>query len=609
MPYSNIPRGYLPQDVSPPDHESGTTMRYSSTRKFVLNSIAAALLIVGVSQSPLRAQPETPQQALPNVVLLMTDDQGYGDLSIYGNPELKTPNLDELARASVQFTNFHSDPTCSETRAALLTGRYASRTGVWHTIMGRSILRRDETTLADLMENAGYATGIFGKWHLGDNFPYRPQDRGFQRVVVHGGGGVGQTPDYFGNDYFDDHYFDSGEAREFTGYCTDIWFAEGMKFIRENKERPFFCYLPTNAPHGPFLVADSYKQPYLDMGIEEPRASFYGMIANIDENIGKLTQFLEDEGLAENTILIFMSDNGTAAGFRGSDGFNAGMRAKKGSPYDGGHRVPCFVRWPAKGWEGGRTRNELAAHFDLIPTLAEVCGLDLSETLPLDGKSLVPLLSEQEVNWPERTLFVHSQRVPQPQKWRNCAVLTQRWRLVNGKELYDTDKDPGQKQNLAEQHPEVVQSLREKYETWWESISTRFDELVPIDLGHPVANPTTLTAHDWHTEDPLTPWHQNHIKDKKLAWNGFWAVRVAEDGLYRITLRRWPETHPGPLEADLARIRIGEVEQKRETKREDTLVSFTAILAEGETQLQTWLTNTESGLVRGAYYVDVEKMD
>lgn len=584
-------------------------MPHSLTRWFVLSSIAATLLLFGLVQNPLLAQLETLQQAPPNVVLVMTDDQGYGDLSIYGNPELKTPNLDELARTSIQFTNFHSDPTCSETRAALLTGRYASRTGVWHTIMGRSILRRDETTLANLMENAGYATGIFGKWHLGDNFPYRPQDRGFQRVVVHGGGGVGQTPDYFGNDYFDDHYFHSGEAREFTGYCTDIWFGEGMKFIRENQTRPFFCYIPTNAPHGPYLVADHYKQPYLDMGIEEPRASFYGMIANIDENMGKLTQFLEEEGLAENTILIFMSDNGTAAGFQGNKGFNAGMRAQKGSPYDGGHRVPCLVRWPTEGWEGGRMQDELAAHFDLIPTLAEVCGLDLSDTLPLDGKSLVPLLSDHETDWPERTLLVHSQRIPQPQKWRNCAVMTQKWRLVNGKELYDIEKDPAQKQNLSQQHPEVVQDLRQQYESWWESISTRFDEYVPIELGHVVANPTTLTAHDWHTNDPLTPWNQTHIKDKKLAWNGFWAVRVADAGLYRITLRRWPATHPGPLEADLARIRIGDVDQKQETKREDTLVSFTAILTSGETELQTWLTDSESGLVRGAYYVDVEKME
>lgn len=206
---------------SPPDYESSPAMPYFSTRWFVFSSIAAAVLMMVGGHFPLWAQTETSPATPPNVVLVMTDDQGYGDLSIYGNPELKTPNLDSLARDSVQFTNFHSDPTCSETRAALLTGRYASRTGVWHTIMGRSILRRDETTLANLMEKAGYATGIFGKWHLGDNFPYRPQDRGFQKVVVHGGGGVGQTPDYFGNDYFGDHYFDSGEAREFTGYCTD----------------------------------------------------------------------------------------------------------------------------------------------------------------------------------------------------------------------------------------------------------------------------------------------------------------------------------------------------------------------------------------------------
>src|SRR5262245_5713972 len=205
----------------------------------------------------------------PNVVVILTDDQGYGDLSCHGNTVLKTPNLDRLHGRSVRLTNFHVDPTCSPTRAALMTGRYSSRTGVWHTIMGRSILRRDEVTLAELFARAGYRTGIFGKWHLGDNFPYRPQDRGFHDCVVHGGGGVGQTPDFWGNRYFDDTYLENGRPRRFAGYCTDVFFDQALAFLDRHKARPFFLYLATNAPHAPYRVPERYRQVYRKLGVPE----------------------------------------------------------------------------------------------------------------------------------------------------------------------------------------------------------------------------------------------------------------------------------------------------------------------------------------------------
>ncbi|MGB2821551.1 MAG: arylsulfatase, partial [Phycisphaerae bacterium] len=280
----------------------------------------------------------------PNVVLVITDDQGYGDLGCHGNEVIRTPNIDRLHGESVRLTNFHVGPTCAPTRAGLMTGRYCNCTGVWHTIAGRSLIRRDEVTMADVFAAGGYRTGIFGKWHLGDNYPFRPQDRGFQDVLVHGGGGVSQTPDYWGNDYFDDTYFRSGVPESCTGYCTDVWFDEAMKFIEAGRDRPFFCYLPTNAPHGPYNVADSYSRPYRGL-IPDQRANFYGMITNIDDNVGRLRAKLAELGIEENTILIWMTDNGTSAGCSLDEnefvreGFNAGMRGMKGSAYDGGHRT------------------------------------------------------------------------------------------------------------------------------------------------------------------------------------------------------------------------------------------------------------------------------
>ena len=293
---------------------------------------------------------------------------------------------------SVRLTDFHVGPTCAPTRAALMTGRYCNRTGVWHTVMGRSLLRRDEVTMADVFAAGGYRTGIFGKWHLGDNYPFRPQDRGFQEVLVHGGGGVGQTPDYWGNDYFDDTYWHNGKPEKQAGYCTDVWFDGALRFIEANRDRPFFAYIATNAPHSPFNVAEQYSGPY--MGKSVPNANFYGMIANIDENMGRLLGKLKALGLEENTILIFMTDNGTAAGFQAGKGFNAGMRGTKGSEYDGGHRVPCFLRWPAGGLGGGKDVSRLTAHIDLLPTLIELCGLPQPAGVKFDGASLAPLLRD-----------------------------------------------------------------------------------------------------------------------------------------------------------------------------------------------------------------------
>ncbi len=543
----------------------------------------------------------------PNVILIMTDDQGSGDLACLGNPVLKTPHLDALHRESVRLTNYHVDPTCSPTRAALLTGRYSSRTGVWHTIMGRSILHRDELTLGQLFANGGYATGCFGKWHLGETYPYRPQDRGFHEVVIHGGGGVGQTPDFWGNEYFDDTYWHNGHPVPQAGYCTDVFFDHALRFIETNRQQPFFVYLPTNAAHGPYLVDRRYSEPYKQMGIRSPQAEFFGMIANIDENVGRLRARLAEWGLAENTILIFTTDNGTAAGHM-NGGFNGGLRAAKGSEYDGGHRVPCFWHWPDR-FDRGRDVPELTAHVDMLPTLAALCSLQTPADRIIDGISLVPLLTTSDApDWPrDRVVTVHSQRVEWPVPWKQSAVMTQRWRLVNGKELYDIRADLAQATNVADAHPELVERLRGEYESWWSSTSTRFAEYVPIVVGSEIQNPVELTAHDWHEGEGIIPWNQTMIARDDVG-SGYWVIEPEIAGRYRFTLRRRPSGVAAPLQATRVWVSLGNRGLKRTLASELDRFQFEADLAEGEVRLQTWLTGVD-GKVRGAYYVEIERVD
>jgi arylsulfatase A-like enzyme len=550
----------------------------------------------------------------PNVILVVTDDQGYGDLGCLGNREIRTPHLDQLYAESIRLTNFHVDPTCAPSRAALMTGRYSSRTGVWHTILGRSIMRNDEVTLAEVFAANGYRTGIFGKWHLGDNAPSRPEDQGFHEGVTHGGGGVGQTPDFWGNDYFDDTYRrwaatadtpSQSRFEKFPGYCTDVFFREAQAFVERNRRQPFFLYLSTNAAHGPYRAPESDIQPYRDRGIPSPRAEFYGMITRIDQNMARLRSRLAELELAENTLLIFMTDNGTAAGFDRQGGFNAGMRGIKASEYDGGHRVPCFIHWPAGGMNAGQNRDLLCGHVDLLPTLVELCRLQPVPTQPLDGCSLAAVLRGQsaEAPKPARTLIVHSQRIEHPQKWRKCSVMRGNWRLINGKELYDLAHDPGQQTDLAATRPALVAELRKAYEQWWDSISTRFDEYVPIDLGNPAAPTATLTGHDWHTTSRDCPWNQAIIARGNFG-NGFWAVQVVRDGQYEITLRQRPADVPFSLNAESARLQIGTVDARKPVSQEASSVTFVIDLKAGPARLQTWLEGP-GGKTQGAPFVEV----
>lgn len=603
----------MPQHLHDPSHQRQDAP--NSPRRDFLKTMAlsaAAAACPGMAAVKSDAFPKR-----PNVILILTDDQGYGDLACHGNPVIKTPNLDRLHTESVRLTDFHVSPTCAPTRAGLMTGRNCNRTGVWHTVMGRSLLCRDEVTMADVFSAGGYATGIFGKWHLGDNYPFRPQDRGFQEVLVHGGGGVGQTPDFWGNNYFDDTYWHNGVPEKCEGYCTDVWFGGAYRFIETHRKTPFFCYIPTNAPHSPYIVDPKYSDPYKVLGLSDEMAAFYGMIANIDENVGRLRQHLEALGIAENTLLIFMTDNGTAAGWRNGKGFNAGMAGAKGSEMDGGHRVPCFMHWPAAGLNKGTDIGQLAAHVDLLPTLIDLCGLDKPASVMFDGISLSSLLLHRQTPWPERALVVDSQRIEHPEKWRACAVMTQRWRLINGKALFDMQADSGQTSNVAELYPEIVTELRGTYEEWWADVSTSFDDYCEVILGSAAENPVRLNCMDWHTDIEQIPWNQPHVL-KGLEGNGFWAVHIETPGTYRFELRRWPEEADTPITGACeggraipiteARLKIGDVEATAAVAPDDHAAVFELPLQPGSTRLQTWFTDT-GGTSRGAYYVTITRME
>ncbi len=517
----------------------------------------------------------------PNVILVITDDQGYGDLGVHGNKIIKTPNIDNFYSESYHLTDFHVGPTCAPTRAGLMTGRYANATGVWHTVGGWSLLRKEEKTLANMFAEAGYKTGAFGKWHLGDNYPFRAHDRGFQKTVMHYGGGVQQTPDYWNNDYFDDTYFVNGEPQKFKGYCTDVFFNEASRFIENANGEPFFAYISTNAPHGPYNVPLEYYNLYKDLGDEvlaDTQKRFYGMITNVDDNFGKLRQKLKDLKIADNTILIFMTDNGTSAGYYNKKGkvtgYNAGMRGTKGSEYEGGHRVPFFIHWKNGNISKAKDINLLSAQLDIMPTLAELCGIKLpKDHREIDGESLVAVLKEEQKQ-NDRMLITDSQRLNYPKKWKNSSIMQNKWRLINGEELYNLEEDKSQKNNIATKYPERVLEMRNFYENWWKKVSVQFDEEIKIPVGLENENPVTLTAHDAHSFKEDYPWNQIQIRNGNVG-SGYWALDVKTAGDYEISLRRYPVESNLEINTTVAKITPQDVPGLQWTIPEGKNLNFT----------------------------------
>jgi len=566
-------------------------------------------------------------QSRPNIIFVLTDDQGYGDLSCLGNPILKTPELDRLHADSVRLTDFHVAPMCTPTRGELMTGQDALRNGATFVCMGRSLLRADLPTMADILAENGYHTGHFGKWHLGDNYPYRPQDRGFHETIHHPAFGITSAADYYGNDYFDDHYRHKDEIKQYLGYCTDVWFEEAMRWMQgcHDRNEPFFAYIATNAPHGPYWVPDEYRRPYLD-GIRRDEASFFGMIANIDENMAQLEKFLQDNEIRDNTILIFMTDNGTAMG----EGiYNAGMRGRKTSLYEGGHRVPCFIRWPAAGLEGGRDVGGVTRGVDILPTLIELCDLQAPDGWTCDGLSLAAHMRRPDKAVAERTSVVQYGHANEDARTGftgrdRAAVMWGRWRLVEGRELYNIGEDPGQQQDVAGANPELVKQLRGQYGAWWDGVSGTLTSYQPLTIGADAENPARLCSCDW-------AWvyadNQRGMRGPVMD-SGTWHVNAARAGLYSFTLRRWPEesglgiSDPAPvmqgvdgswpagkaLPVSSAWLQVGRSEQTLPVPPDATAQTFEIAVERGPTTVKSWWHDEEGNQLAGAYYLTAERV-
>ena len=517
----------------------------NQTRLLILLSVGSiiALRTLSAAEGP------------PNVLVIITDDQGYGDFSLHGNPHLSTPHIDRLGRSSVRFDRFFVNSFCAPTRAALLTGRYPLRCGVWGVTHNKEAMRPSEITLAEALSGAGYRTGCFGKWHNGEQFPYTATGQGFHEFFGFHNGHI--------NNYFDTVLLRGSTPEPTRGFITDVLTDEAIRFVRSasttagdpSVSQPFFCYLAFNAPHSPFQVPDRYFDKFRAMRFDEKVSAFYGMCENIDDNVGRLLGVLDELRLTENTIVVFLTDNGGTAGVKT---FNAGMRGGKTSVHEGGTRVPLFIRWPAKIREP-RVVTQIAAHIDLFPTLLDLCGVKPPAGPKLDGVSLRPLLEGKPSDWSDRVLFTHNP-ISQTNRYPG-AVRTQQHRLVReikgtggGSratgadatalpwQLYDMRTDPGEERDLAAKQPGEVERLSRLYEQWFDDVSSAGLRRFPIPIGHAEENPVTLHApqaffdgglkffagpgfaHDW-----LTGW-------TSLDGRIWFDVEVATAGEYEVTL-------------------------------------------------------------------------
>lgn len=494
------------------------------------------------------------QKQHPNVIIVMTDDQGYGDLGYTGNPHVHSPHIDGFASESTRFNNFFVSPVCAPTRASLMTGRYSLRTGIRDTYNGGAIMATNEITIAEMLKQADYKSGIFGKWHLGDNYPSRPSDQGFDESLIHLSGGMGQVGDittYFKGDrsYFDPVLWHNNKKESYTGYCSDIFTEQALNFIETNKDAPFLCYLAFNAPHTPLQVPKKYYEQYKNM---DPSSGFhkdsrprspmtekdkedarrvYAMVTNIDDNFGRLLKKLDDLKIADNTLIIFMTDNGPQ-----QSRYVGGMRGRKGDVYQGGVRVPFYIRYPL-GFEGNNDVDERAAHIDVLPTLAEFCNVELPSKNQIDGKSLVPMIMNEKTVWEDRSLFFYWTR-RYPELYNNMALLKGGYKLVGNTdynsqisdfELFHLSDDPYEQQNIVLEHKTMANHLKKELDDIYTELiaSENLINQPRIGIGNPAENPVILNRNDAGGERGI--WNQEEVYGK-------WKVNIAE-GYYDILFK------------------------------------------------------------------------
>ena len=586
-----------------------------------MHSILRALVLA--APFALGALPATAQErARPDIVVVMTDDQGYGDFGVHGNPVLRTPHLDAMAARSTTMERFYVSPVCAPTRASLMTGRWNYRTGVVDTWIGRAMMRTEEVTVAEVLGEAGYTTGLFGKWHLGDCAPLRPQDQGFDEVLMHRGGGIGQSSDPLEAErqYTNPILFHNGEPVQLEGYCTDLYFDAALDFMRAAREReePYFAYIATNAPHGPFHdVPEEAYQRYLGQelanehfpqqghplpagGNLDRRARIYSMIENVDDNLGRLFAALEEWEALEDTLVIFLTDNGP-------DGnrYRGGLRGVKNNVHEGGMRTPLFAHWPGTLPAEQRVA-QAGAHIDLLPTLAQVADASLPANVHIDGRSLLPLWRGEKVAWPERTLYLQTHRGDVPEAEHHFAAIGPRYKLLRASgfgresaprealfELYDLQDDPYEQNDLAARQPERVARMLEDYHAWFADVSSAGFAPVRIHVGDPREPEVVLTHQDW----------REVAGDWRRFWNGAWHLQVLEDGLYDVRARWRPRPEAGTLT-----LSIGEhVETRALSANQDELVFRGLPLRAGPGELM--LTVRAGDSVGGAHHVHLSRTE
>lgn len=563
----------------------------------------------------------------PNVVIILSDDQGYGDFSAHGNPVLKTPNLDKLRGESIRFSDFHVAPQCAPTRGQLMTGLDALNNKAVMVGNGRGLIRRDIATMPEVFRQNGYQTGIFGKWHLGHTYPDRPMDRGFQKAIWTKGWGLRSDIEY-DNDYYQTRYQDSLTVKTSDKYCTNLWFDKAIQWMdkKVDNEETFFTYLSLNAPHGPFHAPRKDYEFYKEKVQDNKTAGFFGMIRNIDQNMSRLDRWLKKKGIKETTLVVFMNDNGTA---QGEEVFNAGMRGKKQSHYDGGHRAALFLRWPNGEWGNPRTINHAAQIQDLLPTFVDLFNLKVHQNR-FDGESLVPVFNENEKNdkhLKNRMLVVqYGEERKAPRKYHG-SVVWKSWRLVGKDELYNLDEDPGQQNNIASAHPGVLEKMKTFYEEWWEKVDYRPEQYVPLVVGSEKENPVILNSASWAGNYVNTQWQVAQAEGGPKG--GIWHIYAEEEGKYRLKLSRWPfhlkkeltavgpETTVGDTEINKGEplpIQFGSVSLNDqdpitvENTQKVTKITIEIDIPAGDNTLQAWFKDENRQDLCGAFYVKVEKI-
>ena len=569
-------------------------------------------------------------QDRPNIVLMMSDDQGYGDIGAHGNPYLKTPHIESIGEDGIEMTHFYSYPNCSASRAAILTGRYPYRTGVTAVTQVDHFMNASEKTIAEVLGENGYRTGIFGKWHVGDNAPMRPSDQGFQEVLVHKGGGIGQAAGPAGNTYFDPILEHNNVSKKYKGYCDDIFTDAAMDFMSKKSKQPFFAYLATNLPHFPLQVPEEKAEPFRKMGLHEDNALTYGMIDNIDSNVGRVLAKLKELGIEDNTIVIFLSDNGPRTRRSKNDVYPgrwvANLRGTKTSVYECGTRVPFYIRWP-NNFPKGKKMKTMGAIIDVFPTLLDACNIAPPKNIKIDGESLLPLWKEQPVDLDDRVFFMQMHYGPTPFKYMHFAARTQKYKLVSphdfphgivhqptdfelknvvkNLELFDVENDPSERINLAKKYPEIVNELLEKYENWFDEVTEERDAkgVQRIHLGSKAQPHVNLSRFDWGGPRVISRFDYGGprvVEDNQL---GHWQVKT-EAGVFEISLDL-PD-----LNADgIAHIKYNEVHHQLPFQKGQKRLVFKNIkLPSGTGNFHAYMKIKEERLPTGPHFVDVKKL-